>query len=183
MHFLAGIHQFLLLSLPSARGNQRQPEACACFRLSLGYSFMKLLFLFCLIGTLDFQHFIGNGARLGLHFNHIALFSSDERFAHGGFIGNLSLQAVGLGRSHNAEFHLLVILHVQKLYLAANVDLIKVDLVLNHNLCILKQLFQLLDTKLDIPLLILSRIILSILGQVSLLSCFFDFFCNFFSFN
>ena len=101
--------------------------------------------------------------------------------AHGGLVADLVLKAVGLGGTHDEILHLLVKLHVQKLHLAADVDLVSVDLVLNHNLRILKQLFQLLDTKLDIPLLILSRIILSILGQVALFPCFLDLLRNFFS--
>ena len=71
---------------------------------------------------------------------------------------------------------------VKRKEVAANADSVKVHFILNYNLCVFKNLLDFFDSCFDISLLILCSIILSILGQITLLSCFFDFFCNFFSF-
>ncbi len=52
---------------------------------------------------------------------------------------------------------------IQNRYLTANRNLVKIYLLLNNNLCILKDFLDLFDTSLDISLLILCCIVLSVL--------------------
>jgi len=69
------------------------------------------------------------------------------------------------------------------LNLAAYADSVKIDFVLYYNLSVLEDLLDLLDTCLDISLLILCCIVLCVLRKVSLLSGLFDLSCYFFSLN
>ena len=69
------------------------------------------------------------------------------------------------------------------LNLAAYADSVKIAFVLYYNLGIFKDLLDLLDTCLDISLLILCCIVLCVLRKVSLFSGFFDLSCYFFSLN
>ena len=69
------------------------------------------------------------------------------------------------------------------LNLAAYADSVKINFVLYYNLGILEDLLDLLDTCLDISLLILCCIVLCVLRKVSLLSGLFDLSCYFFSLN
>ena len=57
--------------------------------------------------------------------------------AYGSLIGDLVLKAVGLCGAYDEKFHLLIILYIQKLYLASDIDLINIDLVLYYYLCVL----------------------------------------------
>ena len=54
-----------------------------------------------------------------------------------GLIGDLVLKAVCLCGTNELEFHLLIEINIVNFYDTSNIDLIKVYLVLNDNLCIL----------------------------------------------
>ena len=107
---------------------------------------------------------------------------TDQCFTYWGLIGNLALKAVSLCRANDFQLNVFFKFIIMNLYLTAYINLVKVYLILNNNLCILQDLLDLFDTCLNISLLILCSIVLCILRQVTLLSGLFNLTRNFFSF-
>ena len=115
------------------------------------------------------QYFVFHNSRLRLYLHLIAYLTSNKRLPYRRLVGNLAFQTVGLCRTYQFKLHLLVKSLVKDLNRTSDVNLIKVYLVLNYDFRILKDTFQLLNARLDVALLVFCRIILRILGQVSLL--------------
>ena len=131
--------------------------------------------------SLDAKYLICDLACLCLYLYRISDAASDQCLADRRLIGNLTLKAVCLRGADNFELHLLIVLYVVYLYGTANVDLIYIYLILYDDFYVLKDLFNLLDTGLDVTLLILRCIILCVLGKVALLARLFDLASDFFS--
>ena len=106
---------------------------------------------------------------------------ADQRFSYRRLIGDFALQAVCLCGTYDLEFNLLIKLYIIDVYLTSYIDSVGVYLILYDNFGIFQDLFDLLDTCLNVSLLILRCIVLCVLGQVSLLSRFLDFLSDFFS--
>ena len=67
------------------------------------------------------------------------------------------------------------------LYRTAYINFIKINFVFYDYFCVLENSFQLFNPCLDVPLLVLRRIIFRVLRQVSLLSRLFDLAGDFLS--
>ena len=107
---------------------------------------------------------------------------TDQCFTYWRLIGNLALKAVSLCRANDFQLNVFFKFIIMNLYLTSYINLVKVYLILNNNLCILQDLLDLFDTCLNISLLILCSIVLCILRQVTLLSGLFNLTRNFFFF-
>ena len=62
--------------------------------------------------------------------------------------------------------------------LAADVDRVRACLFLNEDFRVLQDFFDLLDTRLDVSLLVLGSIVFSVLGKVALFTGLFNFLGN-----
>ena len=109
------------------------------------------------------QYFVLDHACRCLYFYDISDFCTDQCLSKRRLVGNLILKAACLGRTNQFILFLFVILYVQYTYQTANTDLVKIDLLIQNNLCILEDLFDLLNTSLNITLLVFCCIILSVL--------------------
>ena len=132
--------------------------------------------------TLDFQHFVLHDTGWQFHLYHITCMCSHKSFSHRRFVGNLTFQTVCLCRANQLQFYIFFKFKVMYFDLASYTDLIKIYFILNNNLSIFQDFLNFFNTCFDISLLIFSCIVLCILRQVSLLSCFLDLTCYFFSF-
>ena len=110
------------------------------------------------------------------------LLKVDKKLADGediGFVGDV--KEVNADIIYDLVCHFLIKLNILQANRTADIDRINVNILLNNDLCILEDLVDLFNTKLDISLLILCCIILCILGQVTLLTCFFNLCCYLFT--
>ena len=109
------------------------------------------------------QYLIFHNPGLSLHLYLVANFTANKRLSDRRLVGNLPFQAVRLCRTDQFELHFLVKCLVVDLYRTTYVNLIKIYLILNYDFRIFQDAFQLFNTRLDIPLLILCSVILRIL--------------------
>ena len=116
-----------------------------------------------------------------LDIDDIADARADQSVTDRGLVGNLALEAVRLCGSDDVEVEVLIVILVMDLDVAADVDLVCVSLVLIDDLCVLQDVLDLLDTGLDITLLVLRRVVLGVLGEVALLAGLTDLLGNFLS--
>ena len=125
--------------------------------------------------SLDRKYFVLHNSGRCFYIDNIILVRADQSFSYRRLIGDLSLKAVSLCGTYDLELDFFVILQIQYVYFTSDIDLIGIYFVLNNNLCIFKDFFDLFNSCLDVTLLIFCCIVLGVLGKVSLLSCFFDF--------
>ena len=86
---------------------------------------------------LDLQHLVLDHACLCLYVNHISYGFSHQGMAYGSLIGDLVLKAVGLCGAYDENSISSSYLHPEVFYLASDIDLINIDLVLYYYLCVL----------------------------------------------
>lgn len=132
--------------------------------------------------SLDRKYFVLHNSGRCFYIDNIILVRADQSFSYRRLVGNFSFQAICLGGTNDLELDFLVILQIQYVYFTSDIDLIRIYFVLNNNLCVFQDFFDLFNSCLDITLLIFCCIVLGVLGKVSLLSCFFDFTGNFSTF-
>ena len=133
--------------------------------------------------SLDLKNLVFHDSGRHLNLNDIVGVCTDQCFTYRRLIGDLSLKAVSLCGTYDLQLHIFLKFIIMNLNLAAYADSVKIDFVLYYNLSVLEDLLDLLDTCLDISLLILCCIVLCVLRKVSLLSSLFDLSCYFFSLN
>ena len=133
--------------------------------------------------SLDLKNLVFHDSGRHLNLNDIVGVCTDQCFTYRRLIGDLSLKAVSLCGTYDLQLHIFLKFIIMNLNLAAYADSVKIDFVLYYNLSVLEDLLDLLDTYLDISLLILCCIVLCVLRKVSLLSGLFDLSCYFFSLN
>lgn len=132
--------------------------------------------------SLDRKYFVLHNSGRCFYIDNIILVRADQSFSYRRLVGDFSFQAVCLGGTNDLELDFLVILQIQYVYFTSDIDLIRIYFVLNNNLCVFQDFFDLFNSCLDITLLIFCCIVLGVLGKVSLLSCLFDFTGNFSTF-
>ena len=127
----------------------------------------------------DFKNFVLAGQSIRhLDRDDLILCRADECAAERRFVGDLPLQAVSFCGADDSEFEFIIILDVMDPDLAADVDRVRACLFLNEDFRVLQDFFNLLDTRLDVSLLVLGSIIFSVLGKVALLAGLFNFLGN-----
>ena len=97
---------------------------------------------------------------------------SDQGLPQRGFVRDLAVHAVGLRRADDGELQLFIIIHVQKLNLAADIDCLGIRLIFKNDFGMLKDQFDLLDARFNVTLFVLGGIVLGILGKIALLAGF-----------
>ena len=127
--------------------------------------------------TLDFQHFVLHDTGWQLYFYNIACVCAHKSLSYRRFVRNLAFQAVCLCGANQLQFYIFFKFKVMYFDLASYTDLIKIYFILNNTLSIFQDFLNFFNTCFDISLLIFSCIVLCILRQVSLLSCFLELTC------
>ena len=113
---------------------------------------------------------------------YVADFLADQGLSYRRLVGDLALQAVCLGGTYQILNSISSSNSTSRyLYCAADADLVQIHLIFYYDFRILQDLLDLLDSCLDIALLVLCCVVLGVLGEVSLLSGLLDLSCYFFS--
>ena len=115
--------------------------------------------------SLDLKNFVFHDSGRHFNLNDIVGVSADQRLTYRRLVGDLTLKAVSLCGTYDLQLHVFIKLIIMNLNLAAYADSVKINFVLYYNLGILEDLLDLLDTCLDISLLVFCCILLSMLRR------------------
>ena len=96
--------------------------------------------------SLDRKYFVLHNSGRCFYIDNIILVRADQSFSYRRLIGNFSFQAVCLGGTNDLELDFFVILQIQYVYFTSDIDLIGIYFVLNNNLCVFQDFFDLFNS-------------------------------------